>query len=77
MTKITGTIVTAERLNNSTNGNPRFKITVLDFNGKDFHTLTTKSDAACGFDIENLRKAGSLVDLNLTRAGRVETIDVI
>lgn len=77
MNKVTGTIVTALRLRNSTNGNPRFKITVLDANGADFHTLTTKSDAACGFDIENLKKDGNLVTLNLTPAGRVETIDIV
>lgn len=75
-TVIRGIIVAAKRLNNSVNGNPRFDVTVkIDGLTLDDHVvLTTSSDAACSYDVENVRRERALVDLALTRAGRVEMI---
>ena len=53
--KLTGKITDLKRLNNSVNGNPRFNIVV------DGVMLTTKSDAAYSYNIENLYNKGCLV----------------
>lgn len=85
MSKVTGQIVTATRLPSSVNGNPRFRIVVLFTPAAPdrlprYETFTTKSDAACAFDVENLLPRPHLdqdapvVALTFTRAGRVETI---
>lgn len=80
MNKIIGQIVSAERLNNSVNGNPRFSITfnvgiphvVCDRDGIQF--FITSSDSACNYAVENYYRSGQTVELGLTRAGRVSTI---
>lgn len=54
------------RLNNSVNGNPRYR---LDFS--DGTSATTQSDSYCNYDVENLAKRGATLELTLTRAGRV------
>jgi hypothetical protein len=72
-----GTIVAAKRLNNSVNGNPRWDVTFrfLDHKGREeFQILTTSSDAACSYDVENVLRSREIVVIGLTRAGRVETI---
>lgn len=48
ITSHTGTLKVVERLNNSVNGNPRFRCYV---NGVSF---TTKPDSAYAYDIQNL-----------------------
>ncbi len=67
----TARIVTAERLTNSVNGNPRFKITFDD--GERYITST---DAACSYDVENLLgrrgEPSYPVHVWLTKAGRIE-----
>jgi hypothetical protein len=78
MDSLVGTIVAAKRLPNSTNGNPRFDITVkVDgpvLGGEDYLVLRTSSDAACNYDVENLVKSREQVWIGRTRAGRVDRI---
>jgi hypothetical protein len=68
--QVTGTIVTANRLNNSTNGNPRFRVVIRDTEGQ-FDTYTTSTDAAVGYEIENLLRSGAVTTFELTKAGRI------
>lgn len=69
-----GYIVAAKRLHNSRNGNPRFDVT-FKFSGTDEHiVLTTSSDAACSYDVENVQRSREEVVIGMTRAGRIETI---
>lgn len=74
MTTYTGLKIThAERLNSSTNGNPRFR---LVFDGEPF-TAVTQSDASCSYDVENFTRsayAGRTFTIETTKAGRVSTI---
>lgn len=68
-------LYSVERLNNSTNGNPRFSLWTSQ------GTFTTKSDASVNYDVENVANKipageGVLVHLTLTRAGRVEGMEV-
>jgi hypothetical protein len=72
-TVVTTELYGAERLNNSVNGNARFKL----FTSGDYYV--TKSDSACNYDVQNIlrdiRGDGFVkVELTLTRAGRVEGI---
>jgi hypothetical protein len=62
-------IVEAKRLVNSTNGNPRFRIT--------FDTgevAQTKPDASCSYEVENFLRSGAEVEVTRTRAGKIRTI---
>lgn len=65
----------AERLNNSVNGNPRFRLITRD------GSFVTQSDASCSYDVDNImrevrRNGGALfVRLSLTPAGRVWNIE--
>jgi hypothetical protein len=70
---LNGSICSAERLNSSVNGNPRFRVIFLD-ESADFHTLITSSDSSASYDVENVQRSGELVTIGLTRAGRIETI---
>lgn len=63
------TIVAAERLNNSVNGNPRYRLALSDGN-----MYLTQSDAACSYDVDNYRRSGEAFDAELTRAGRISVI---
>jgi hypothetical protein len=65
-TTVVKTIIRAERLNNSVNGNPRYRLYFADGSAH-----TTQSDSACTYDVENLAKHGATLELTLTRAGRV------
>lgn len=74
-TAVTTTLLYADRLKNSTNGNPRFRLHTSD------GSYQTMSDAASAYDVENIlhraRKApmGVAVTLTLTPAHRVRFID--
>lgn len=73
--KITGRIVGVERLNNSVNGNPRFRV---DIEGHGWYM--TSSDASVSYSIENFRRTGDVIEWTLTHAGRVaygERIDPV
>lgn len=66
----------AERLPNSTNGNPRF--TLLTGDG----SYRTQADAACSYDVDNITRripdGGSIrVQLRATPTGRVWDIQPI
>ena len=66
-------IVHSERLTNSTNGNPRYR---LVFDVEPF-TAVTQSDASCSYDVDNYMRreyAGRTFTIETTRAGRVSTI---
>lgn len=65
-TTVVKTIHQRVRLNNSVNGNPRYR---LDFS--DGTSATTQSDSYCNYDVENLAERGATLELTLTRAGRV------
>lgn len=60
------TITRAERLNNSVNGNPRYR---LHFD--DATTALTQSDSACAYELQNHAMIGGTFEFTLTRAGRV------
>lgn len=74
-----GTTVRAEllyavRLNNSTNGNPRFRLVTTE------GEYVTQSDAACSYDVDNItrripRGESRPVVLSLTPAGRVWNLE--
>ena len=68
------TIESITRLNNSVNGNPRWAVT-WDKSTDSVPNLVTRqtvSDASIGYEIGNPGyRAGSTVDLHLTRAGRI------
>lgn len=69
-------IVSASRLNLSTNGNPRF-LMVLDIPGQGPAEVQTQSDAACSYEVENYthsRYQGRTFTIETTRAGRVSYI---
>lgn len=70
-TKITTTIVASDRLNNSRNGNPRYRIAFGDGEMR-----TSQSDAAwCyGFGNPGLRN-GDTVTLTLSKAGYIEHME--
>ena len=63
--KINGTVTIIERLNNSVNGNPRFKLMIDDT------VIITKSDYGYCYDIENLARSGEAVEAEIyyTKAG--------
>jgi hypothetical protein len=69
------TVYGYRRLNNSVNGNPRFALIV------DGGELTTSSDAACSYGIENgwtvnhTTKGERVAYMTFTRAGRVATLE--
>jgi hypothetical protein len=63
--KLNVTITHLERLHNSVNGNPRFRIT---FDDGSTHLLS--SDASLGYCITNTEYRGAL-NVWLTKAGRV------
>lgn len=74
METITGQIVQAASLPNSASGNPRWRVMFCDAYSGALSTLDTKSDAACNYDVDNMRRTGTVVECTLTRAGRIETI---
>lgn len=49
-------VLRLDRLQNSRNGNPRYKVTFTDG-----ETAITKSDASCAFTIENSEMRGDVV----------------
>lgn len=77
-TAVRTSLVSVTRLNNSVNGNPRFRLNTL--HGE----YVTQSDAACSYDVDNIargirtRDDGQAVAvpvvLSLTPAGRVWNI---
>jgi hypothetical protein len=62
-------IAWTERLNNSASGNPRFRVHFTDGD-----VMLTKSDASCSFGVENYARSGEPIDITITRAGRIETM---
>lgn len=75
----TFTIHKLERLNNSVNGNPRYKVYYSDDEGN-FNHATTTSDAAFCYGIENdiytRDNPQILAALEFTRAGRISNFTV-
>lgn len=72
-TTIATDLFSAERLTNSTNGNPRYKLHTSD------GVFQTQSDASCSYDVDNITRTiprGETipVTLHLTPAGRVWNI---
>ena len=69
--KINGTVTILKRLNNSVNGNPRFKLMIDDI------VITTKNYGYC-YDIENIARSGEVIEAEIyytkTGARRLETI---
>ncbi len=71
MDTLKGKIDYIERLNNSVNGNPRFNISI---NGL---ILTTKSDYSYVYNIENLYRKNTIVNITYyetKKSFRIETI---
>jgi hypothetical protein len=67
-------IFSTERLNNSVNGNPRYKLYT------EAGVFTTQSDAQLGYQIPNIhidRDAGTEVVMTATAAARVWKIEVL
>lgn len=76
MTSIETDLYYAERLNLSTNGNPRFRLATAD------GPYVTQSDASCSYDVENITRpiphgGSQRVVLSLTKAGRVWNIEKV
>lgn len=76
-------LLTAERLNSSTNGNPRFRLILSNVAGDESdghwtHSYVTQSDAACSYEIENYTRKPQpvIVNITLTRANRVSDIEL-
>lgn len=67
-------IVSAERLRNSANGNPRWHIV---FDGPP-GAAETEPDASCGCQVENYLggDAGRPLTVTTSAAGRVKTIEI-
>lgn len=61
-----GTIERVERLNNSRNGNPRFRLHLAD--GR---TLETQADAPWSYEATNSENRGTKLIFTVTRGGRV------
>ena len=74
-----GKIEILKRLNNSTDGNPRFLVELLDTN--EFITLQTKSDYTYNYEIENLarKQCSCIVEYYYTKngTGKIENIKEI
>jgi hypothetical protein len=65
-------IESVKRLNNSVNGNPRYRVTFTDGS-----SALTKSDSSVAYDIQNLshsRERGRDLLVTWTRAGRIEML---
>lgn len=72
MTNKTLTILDVERMRNSPDGNPRYRLYTLQ------GQYTTKADSGhvYGFNYLGLER-GDVVNVNLTKAGSIETIQQI
>lgn len=71
MSTITTEIVSVERLTNSTNGNPRFRLVTP------FDSFVTKTDGSVGLEVENItRRLPVRVTLHLDGRGKVWNITV-
>jgi hypothetical protein len=75
-TTVDGVIYSAERLNNSVNGNPRYRL-VMDLGDDVLETYVTMSDASAGYNVQNLYARRDRVRLTLTPAGRVRYIETL
>lgn len=75
-TTIEGTIYSTERLDNSVNGNPRYRI-AFDTGEGSLEHYVTMSDASAGYDVQNHFITKGRVRLTLTPAGRVRYIESI
>lgn len=68
-------IISAERLANSVNGNPRWHITL---DGAPYAAIT-QSDAACNYEVSNYthsRHADDTFTIETSRAGRITRIEL-
>ena len=59
-----------KRLSNSVNGNPRYDVTFTDGTGK-LWTYRTSSDSMVNYEIENVYRDCTLVDVVVTKATRI------
>jgi hypothetical protein len=71
-TVVVKTIVRLERLNNSKDGNPRFKV-----HFDDGTSALTQTDAAVNYGLENPEYKDVLVKFTMTSAGRIRYAEVI
>lgn len=77
--RLEGMHVTAiERMTNSTNGNPRFRVAMVGRDGEGY-IFPTQADAACSYDVENIvrehrRNPDATITVELTRAERIATM---
>ena len=70
MSTVRKTISHIERLNNSRNGNPRYRIGFADA-----ATLTSESDAAFAYGVGNPdMREGCEVEMTLTPSGKIRTM---
>jgi hypothetical protein len=70
---VTKTIESYERLRSSVNGNPRFRFTFTDGT-----ILDGASDAGWAYAVGNPdMREGSKVDMTLSRAGRIQTMQSV
>ena len=63
-------IISAKRLPCSANGNPRYDIIVTDGDVGEW-TYRTSSDSMCNFEVQNFASSKCLLDVYVTRSGRV------
>lgn len=69
---VTGEITSIDRLPSSTNGNPRYSLTI------GARQFVTSSDISDAYEIGNIGyRVGNIVRLTLTRSGRISFIDSI
>lgn len=67
------TLTRADRLKNSLNGNPRWRLTFKSSDGTE-HVLRTLSDSACGYQFSD-RLVGSIVDAKTDGRGALISVE--
>lgn len=63
-------IFKVERLNNSVNGNPAYRVT-FDLGNQELETYRTQSDSSISYSIQNQEYRDVMVEVYLTRANRI------
>lgn len=79
MTEFIAVIAYVYRLNNSVNGNPRYRVHFEQAEDIPLSAIT-QSDAAVGYDVPNLtmsKNKGKPVNVTLSRAGRITGMKLV